>query len=341
MSHYPENGLETGTVAALVRRRTPRLLSIAAVIALAMGASITTASAAHAEDDPVATTGTVSGTVTITTALAQAHYEQRLLVRLIPIGTAAPSIDIYSSDLGGYSVVDVPAGSYSSYASIEVNYPDYGWYGFMTYQPGDRYDDVADTVTVTASATTVADFDMRNPIGVRGNPQIRGVMSVGSTLTALPGKWSSDTLFSYQWTANGTPIAGATASTLTLGASQYKKLIGLELTGYKTDFVPFTTSTEQNFPVTIGSLTTTPKPTISGTAKVGKKLTAKAGTWKPAPVTLAYQWKANGKAITGATKSTFTVTKAVKGKKLTVSVKGAKSAFTTVTTTSSSTAAVT
>ena len=41
-------------------------------------------------------------------------------------------------------------------------------------------------------------------------------------------------------------------------------------------------------------LTATPKPTITGSTVVGKKLTAKPGTWKPSSVTLTYQWLRNG-----------------------------------------------
>ena len=78
------------------------------------------------------------------------------------------------------------------------------------------------------------------------------------------------------------------------------------------------------------TLTATPTPTISGTAKVGKTLTAKPGTWKPAPVTLSYQWLRSGKAISGATKSTYKLVKADKGKKVAVQVTGAKSTYASV-----------
>ena len=81
----------------------------------------------------------------------------------------------------------------------------------------------------------------------------------------------------------------------------------------------------------------TVKPTVSGTAKVSKTLTA-AGTWTgyPAP-TLTYQWyactravsvegatvPANCKAIARATKSTFKLTSAQRGKYVAVLVTGA------------------
>lgn len=65
-------------------------------------------------------------------------------------------------------------------------------------------------------------------------------------------------------------------------------------------------------------------PTISGTAKVGKTLKAKVKTWKPKPAKLSWQWYRNGVAITGATKTSYKLTKADKGKKLTVRVVGSR-----------------
>lgn len=88
-------------------------------------------------------------------------------------------------------------------------------------------------------------------------------------------------------------------------------------------------------------LTATPRPTITGSAVVGKKLTAKPGTWKPSSVTLTYQWLRNGKAIKSATKKTYTLTKADGGKKVSVKVTGKKKGYKTVAKTSKATAAVT
>lgn len=66
------------------------------------------------------------------------------------------------------------------------------------------------------------------------------------------------------------------------------------------------------------------QPTISGTAKVGKTLKAKVKTWKPKPTKLTWQWYRDGVAITGATKTSYKLTKADKGKKLTVRVTGTR-----------------
>ena len=82
------------------------------------------------------------------------------------------------------------------------------------------------------------------------------------------------------------------------------------------------------------ALTATPVPTVSGTAKVGKSLTAKAGSWKPAKVTLKYQWLRDGQPIAKATKSSYKLVKADAGRKITVQVTGSKSGYASVTKTS-------
>lgn len=77
------------------------------------------------------------------------------------------------------------------------------------------------------------------------------------------------------------------------------------------------------------------KPTIGGTAKVGSKLTAKPGSWTSG-TKVSYQWKREGKAISGATTSSYKLVAADAGKKITVTVTGAKSGYAKLAKTSSS-----
>lgn len=82
---------------------------------------------------------------------------------------------------------------------------------------------------------------------------------------------------------------------------------------------------------------TAPKPTITGTAAVGSKLTVKTGTWT-ARTTLSFRWYANGTAIAKATARTYTVTSAQQGKRFTVKVTGKKAGYTTTSKMSAATA---
>ncbi len=59
-----------------------------------------------------------------------------------------------------------------------------------------------------------------------------------------------------------------------------------------------------------------------------------AGTWGPGTVTLKYQRLRGGKAISGATKKTYTLTSKDKGKKIAIKVTGKKKYYATVAKTS-------
>lgn len=61
-------------------------------------------------------------------------------------------------------------------------------------------------------------------------------------------------------------------------------------------------------------------PSISGKYKVGKKLTAKVGSWSPNPTKVTYQWLRDGKIISGANKSKYKLTKKDKKKKISLQV---------------------
>jgi surface antigen len=84
-------------------------------------------------------------------------------------------------------------------------------------------------------------------------------------------------------------------------------------------------------------LSNTAAPEVTGTAKVGSRLTATPGTWTPGPVTVAYQWYAAGQPITGATAATYRLTRAVVGKAVTVAATASKPGYPAKTATSAPT----
>lgn len=68
-------------------------------------------------------------------------------------------------------------------------------------------------------------------------------------------------------------------------------------------------------------------PTISGTVKVDRTLTATAGTWGPQPIVTKYQWNANGQPVGGATGRTFVVPADLVGASITVTVSGSRNGY--------------
>ncbi|CAQ02711.1 hypothetical protein CMS2636 [Clavibacter sepedonicus] len=175
------------------------------------------------------------------------------------------------------------------------------------------------TAVVSGSRITFA-WDVREALN--GWPEEDGI---GYTITGTPG-----------WT----PAPAVGSVTVDVG---YDATITFWMEfGGGADFSRWgeVTATTGHAPSATQLLTSTPAPSIIGTAKVGNILTVRTSTWEPKPVALSYQWNRNGNAIPGATNPTYTVVPADAGTQITISVTGAKAGFTSATKTSAATARV-
>ncbi|MFE2320882.1 Tat pathway signal protein [Streptomyces sp. NPDC059441] len=152
-------------------------------------------------------------------------------------------------------------------------------------------------------------------------PKVTGTAKVGAKVAAAPGSWSAaPSSYTYQWKADGQAISGATASTYTIPAPVLGKKLTVTVTVLRSGWQ---SGSETSAAVTVArgdAPKSTKPPVISGTAKIGKTLKASKGTWSTSPTSYAYQWYANGKAISGATKSSLVVKSAQQSKKITVKV---------------------
>ncbi|MBO1902968.1 choice-of-anchor M domain-containing protein [Leucobacter weissii] len=167
-----------------------------------------------------------------------------------------------------------------------------------------------------------------------GTPTISGTAQVGKKLTARPGSWQpSGVKLGYRWLRNGAAIPKATGSSYTPAAADAGKRISVRVTGALSG-TPSVSATSAAKTAKRGKLTA-PRPRISGTAKAGRTLTARTGSWKPRGVKLSYRWAANGKAIPKATKSSYRVAKKYRGTRITVKMTGKKAGYTTAARTSS------
>jgi hypothetical protein len=148
------------------------------------------------------------------------------------------------------------------------------------------------------------------------DPTISGTATVGRTLTATPGTFSaSPTTVTSQWLANGSPIAGATGTTLPLTAAQLGKQITYQSTAAKAGE---TTISSTSAAVTVTNPPQPPVTKVASKTKVAKVKVAK----KAASVSVTGKVTA-AKPVTG--KATVTIKKGKKtivAKTVKVSAKG-------------------
>jgi len=169
-------------------------------------------------------------------------------------------------------------------------------------------------------------------------PTISGTARVGATLTVRPGTWRPTAKLRYQWYAGGVAVKGATHTAWVVPTSAYGKAVKVTVTGSRSGYRAVSRSSRSTAKVAAGTFAA-PTPTIGGTVKVGSKLTAQPGTWKPT-ATLRYQWYAGGVAVTGATHSAWVVPALAYGKTVQVRVTGTRTRYATASRTSRATGKV-
>ncbi|KQO97561.1 excalibur calcium-binding domain-containing protein [Leifsonia sp. Leaf264] len=206
----------------------------------------------------------------------------------------------------------------------------------LTYKltPGDGGTSVTFVVTgskggYTPVTKTSAASSIQRLLTATPTPSVTGTKRVGQTLTGQPGTWApTGVALTYQWKRNGIAIAGATASSYKLVAADASTSVTLAVTGSKIGYAPVTRMSA-GVAIANGVFAATPTPTIGGTAKVGGTLTASAGTWSPA-ASIRFQWLRNGKAIIGATTSSYRVLATDVDGTISVRTTASKSGYTTV-----------
>ncbi|MCX6399386.1 MAG: ExeM/NucH family extracellular endonuclease [Propionibacteriales bacterium] len=172
-------------------------------------------------------------------------------------------------------------------------------------------------------------------------PTIVGTAKVGVQLTSTSGTWTpADVEVAYQWSVGGVEVNGATTSTYTPVTADVGKVVTLEVTASAEGSLDGVATSAPTAAVAPGTIVNDSPPTISGTARVGRKLTATKGTWTPTPASTTLQWLANGVPISGATGATLTLKAAQVGKTITVRETATSTGYTNTAAVSLATAAV-
>jgi len=139
-------------------------------------------------------------------------------------------------------------------------------------------------------------------------PGISGDFVTGGTVTVNAGTWMDSASVSIVWSRNGEEFATTAAdeNTYVLTAEDYKTRLSAEIKvtaeGYKDASFKI-----KGRSVKIGTLTEVPMPTISGDATIDGVLEVDPGMY-PDGAEFKFVWKRNGRVISGATESTYTLT---------------------------------
>ena len=231
-------------------------------------------------------------------------------------GAAASSYLLGSADLGSTIRVNVFATNTAGTGSMNSN-----------------------PTGVVAAATTASTAPVNTSL-----PTISGTAIVGQRLTAGVGSWSgSPTSYAFQWRRCDTggnacaTVVGATANTYLLGSGDVGRTIRVNV--FATNAAGTASMNSNPTGVVEAATVTAPVntslPTISGTPKVGQRLTAGVGSWSGSPTSYAFQWRRcntvgnDCATVAGATANTYLLGKGDVNYRIRVNVFATNSAGTT------------
>ena len=169
---------------------------------------------------------------------------------------------------------------------------------------------------------------------VPGTPTVASTAQYEQTLTAVPGAWTpADVSFSYQWFRDGVPVTDdspANAAHRLGGLDDIGRAFSVRVTGSRPGSTAVSVTSAPTAPVAAATLLTTKRPTVTGTARYGRKLTGHTGSFSRKVDGLDYRWLRDDRPISGATGRHYTVRSADVGARITFRVTARRAGFTPV-----------
>jgi hypothetical protein len=139
-------------------------------------------------------------------------------------------------------------------------------------------------------------------------PVISGTTAVGQVLSCTTGSWAFEPIsYLYHWRRDGKAIAGASANTYTLVASDTGKTITCAVVAINVEGQSNPAVSNGLYIPALDVPTNSVAPIINGNTFVGSALSCTTGTWDHTPLSYAYQWKRGGVNISGATSNAYIV----------------------------------
>ncbi len=256
-------------------------------------------------------------------------------VAAVPVDGGAEVSAPAASD-GAYRLEGVPQGRYRIRAvpAEEHSGVPAMWHGGTTSEQ--------DATVVTVGAGQVLDgldierltaVDPPSVATADGRPYVVGTPRVGWTLTARTQRWTLENDwaaglpvlpedFTYQWLADGRPVAGATSARFTPSAAQLGRRLSVRIgiAVANTTLASEDTSVE-SAPVARGRNEPCSRVRLTGTAKVGRTLTAsRSRCWSAAGTRVTHVWYVDGRRVASTTSPGLRIRKGYRGDRVSVRV---------------------
>jgi len=137
-------------------------------------------------------------------------------------------------------------------------------------------------------------------------PEITGTVRVGEVLSVGGAAWSPrPDSTSIRWYAGQDPITGARDNELRLSPAQLGKRISVRVTARREGYRRSSVVSPRTTDVASGRFDITSPFKLSGSRTLGGRLEVERGTFSPSGATVTYTWLKNGRAISGATGSSY------------------------------------
>ena len=157
-------------------------------------------------------------------------------------------------------------------------------------------------------------------VAVERAPAVTGTPRIGETLTADTGAWRSATSYDVQWLSAGSPIEGATGTTLTVTKPLLDTRISVRVTATAKGYVDGTATSDRTTLVRRGLMSSAAAPAITGTPRVDEVLTLSRGSVSPTADDSTVAWYADGVLVEGVTGNRLTLGQEHIGARITADV---------------------
>ncbi|MCW2814363.1 MAG: hypothetical protein JWN84_1818 [Nocardioides sp.] len=151
-------------------------------------------------------------------------------------------------------------------------------------------------------------------------PTVEGFPEVGQVLNAVPGQWApTPETTSYRWRADGVWLGAArNGRSLTLTEELVDTTISVVEVTKREGYATVSNASSGLGPVVAGVVELVEPFRAAGTARHGSTLELQPGTWTPADATATYAWSRDGVVVPEVTGSSYPLTDADVGRRITV-----------------------